>query len=173
MQVGIQRQVEGIRRQVTASTGFFLLPGLMPAPAADVVFSCPPLPGVQVDSLIETSSKREGVPAELVRSVMRQESGFHPCAVSPKGAAGLMQLMPETAAELGVRDPFNPEENVSAGVRFLKLLLNRYDGDVPLALAAFNAGPSRVDKEKAIPPFQETIQYIRDVLTGSGLTEVR
>lgn len=94
---------------------------------------------------------------------MRQESGFNPKALSPKGAMGLMQLMPDTAALLGVTDPFNVEENIAGGVKFLKICLVRFDRDICLALAAYNAGPENVIKYQGCPPFPETINYVAAV----------
>jgi soluble lytic murein transglycosylase-like protein len=117
-----------------------------------------------IDGTIRAAADREGLDAGLLRAVIRQESAFDPCAVSPKGAMGLMQLMPATAAGLGVLDPFDPHENISAGARFLRTLLDRYNGDLPLALGAYNAGPGRVDAFGAIPPIPQTVDYVRKVL---------
>ena len=99
----------------------------------------------------------------MLINVMRQESGFRPCAVSEKGAIGLMQLMPATAEQLGVKDSFDPMENVDAGARFLRQLLTRYDGDVLKAVSAYNAGPARVDAVDGIPQIPETIDYIKRI----------
>jgi soluble lytic murein transglycosylase-like protein len=117
-----------------------------------------------LDETIRAAAAREGLDDGLLRAVIRQESAFDPCAVSPKGAMGLMQLMPSTAADLGVADPFDANENVSAGARFLRTLLDRYKGDLPLALGAYNAGPGRVDAFGTIPPIPETIDYVRRIL---------
>lgn len=118
-----------------------------------------------VARLVALASARYGVPAGLVMSVIAQESGFHPNAQSPAGAQGLMQLMPDTARMLGVTDPFDPAQNIEGGVRYLAQLLARYGGDVPRALAAYNAGPAAVDHYGGIPPYPETVQYVQSVLS--------
>jgi soluble lytic murein transglycosylase-like protein len=109
--------------------------------------------------LADAAADKYRLPRWLVRSVMARESGFHPEAVSPKGAIGLMQLMPETAGELGV-DPNDPAQNADAGARYLRDLLARYDWQLWNALAAYNAGPGAVDKYKGVPPYRETIDYV-------------
>lgn len=115
------------------------------------------------DDAIRRHAGKNGVSADLVRAVIQVESAYNPSAVSPKGAMGLMQLMPATAAEFGVRDPFEPEQNIGAGVAYLKRLLDRYDQRVELALAAYNAGPGNVEKYGDVPPFRETRNYIKKV----------
>lgn len=110
-----------------------------------------------------------GVSAAIVEAVIRAESAFNPSAVSPKGARGLMQLMPKTAAALGVKDPFVPRENVEGGVRHLAYLLHRYAGNVALALAAYNAGERAVDTQRGIPRYPETQQYVARVMRWAGL----
>jgi soluble lytic murein transglycosylase-like protein len=112
--------------------------------------------------LADAAADRYGLPRSLVRSVMAAESGLQAKALSPKGAIGLMQLMPGTAEELGI-DPWDPAQNVDAGVRYLRLLLEKYDGGLWHALAAYNAGPGAVDKYKGVPPYRETIRYIDSI----------
>ena len=121
------------------------------------------------DRLIETHAATYAVPPHLVRAVVQVESGFNTRAVSSKGAMGLMQLMPSTAIEMGVRDPFDPDENIRGGVAYLRQLLNRYAGDQKLALAAYNAGPEAVDRYGyRVPPFRETQNYVSRVRGRSG-----
>jgi soluble lytic murein transglycosylase-like protein len=121
------------------------------------------------DDLISEHSKNHGVRADLVRAVMQVESGFNPYARSPKGALGLMQLMPATAKQYGVRNAFNPVENVRAGVAYLRELLDRYQDDETLALAAYNAGPGAVDKHgQTVPPYRETRSYVARINGMAG-----
>lgn len=115
------------------------------------------------DALIAEAATRVGLDPALVRAVVAVESGFQPNAVSPAGAKGLMQLMDATAASLGVRDSFDPAENLRGGTEFLRYLINRY-GDERLALAAYNAGPGAVDRYGGIPPYEETQRYVGAVL---------
>lgn len=123
----------------------------------------------QFASDIREISSRHGVDPQLVESVIRAESAFNPTAVSRTGARGLMQLMPKTAVALGVRDSFNPRENIEGGVRHLRYLLDRYPGNVPFAVAAYNAGEGAVDAHRGIPPYAETQQYVQRVLqTGAA-----
>ena len=113
--------------------------------------------------ILQVASRHDIDPA-LVKAIIMAESGYNPNAVSKRGAKGLMQLMPSTAEALGVEDAFNPEQNISGGVRYFKLLVNRFDGDVKLALAAYNAGPQRVEGNNRIPPIEETRTFVRRVM---------
>ena len=121
------------------------------------------------NDLIEEHATRNVVSADLVRAVIQAESAFNPRAVSPKGAMGLMQLMPATASDFGVRDPFDPAENIRAGVGYLKSLLTRYSNNVELALAAYNAGPQAVKKYGTVPPYRETRSYIARIQSSQSM----
>jgi hypothetical protein len=112
---------------------------------------------------IGEAARTQGIAPELVASVIAVESNFNPRAVSAKSARGLMQLMPETAARFGVSNVFDPRENINAGTRYLKELLERYNGNLALALAAYNAGPDKVEQFRAVPPYRETRDYVRRV----------
>ena len=114
-------------------------------------------------NFIAASAQTHGVAPELVASVIAVESNFNPSAISLKSARGLMQLMPETAARFGVTNVFDPQQNIDAGTRYLKELLQRYNGDLTLTLAAYNAGPDRVEQFRAVPPYRETRDYVRRV----------
>ena len=115
------------------------------------------------EQYIREASARYGVDATLIRSVMQTESAFDALAVSRAGAMGLMQLMPDVAFELGVEDPFNPRQNVMGGTKYLRRLLNLYNGNVPLALASYNAGATNVAQYGGVPPFPETQNYVKQI----------
>jgi soluble lytic murein transglycosylase-like protein len=128
-------------------------------------------PQPHYEPLIRQHASQHGVRPELVRAVIQVESAFNARAVSPKGAMGLMQLMPATARRFGVIDPFNPAENIRAGVSYLRQLLERYDHDEQLALAAYNAGPAAVEKYGSkVPPYKETQNYVRKITGIRGNT---
>ena len=119
--------------------------------------------------LVEGAAKRAGIDAGLLQAVAEQESAWRPCAVSVKGAQGLMQLMPGTAADLGVRDPFDAEQSLDGGAALLKKLLTRYSGDLNRVLGAYNAGPARVDAAQGVPEIPETMQYVDKILNKLAL----
>lgn len=116
------------------------------------------------DRYIAEAARTHGVSFSLIKAIIRAESAFDPHAVSSKGACGLMQIMPATARELGVADPFDPRENILGGARYLRELLNQFGGNVTLALAAYNAGPGTVQSVNGVPPYDETQTYVRTVL---------
>ncbi len=120
-------------------------------------------PDMELQSIIETSALDHDLDPRLIQAVMQVESGFNRSALSSKGAMGLMQLMPQTARLLQVTDPWDPEENVRGGVKYLKQMVDRF-GDLELALAAYNAGPEAVERHHGIPPYRETQEYVRKVL---------
>jgi soluble lytic murein transglycosylase-like protein len=119
----------------------------------------------QYDSLISELSKKHQVEFALIKAIIRAESGFNPLAVSRKGARGLMQLMPETALRMNVSNIFNPRENVEGGVRYFKYLLSLFNNDLRLSLAAYNAGENVVAELRSIPPYRETVDYVKKVLS--------
>jgi soluble lytic murein transglycosylase-like protein len=171
-----RHEIEGTRIKLYNSTGYIEMPAsnvsafeadeaipaapapaLVPAPPPAPAAAPPPAPSPA--ELADAAADKYGLPRLLVRAVMSAESGFQAGAVSPKGAIGLMQLMPSTAQDLGA-DPRDPAQNVDAGVHYLRDLLNRYDGGLFHALAAYNAGPGAVDKYQDVPPYRETIDYV-------------
>jgi len=159
----VMKQVGGVMGKApTPAASFFTVPWV----ETPVPFStppCDPMPAAELDKLVQQSSQQEGVKADLIRAVIAEESGARPCAVSWKGAQGLMQLMPATSEQLGVKDPFDPHQSIEAGTKLLKQLLTKYNNDVSLALAAYNAGEGRVDKDGGVPQIAETQSYVTDI----------
>jgi soluble lytic murein transglycosylase-like protein len=170
-----RHEIDAVSVRLYNSTGYIEMPANMvsgfeveeavpqaaPAPPPAPMAAETPAPPAAINpfELADAAADKYGLPRVLVRSVMAAESAFQVEALSPKGAIGLMQLMPETAQVLGA-DPHDPAQNVDAGVRYLRDLLNKYDGGLWRALAAYNAGPAAVDKYHWVPPYRETINYI-------------
>jgi soluble lytic murein transglycosylase-like protein len=179
----VQRHLLGLGALVVTLVGGYLLTGLSGAVPVPVAAALPQAPRVEsadverpqpeaeseaqesMDAFIKKVAARHGVSAELVAAVIEAESDFNPRAVSRKGAQGLMQLMPKTAAQLGVDDPFDPRENIEAGVRHLRALIDRFGShNLPLVLAAYNAGEVAVIKHRGVPPYRETRAYVKRIM---------
>jgi soluble lytic murein transglycosylase-like protein len=169
----LEQQRAAVRVQVRGSHdapgSFFTVPWIgQEAPPPVRPPECDPVPEERIGPIVEEISEREGLTPDLLHAVIEKESAYLPCAVSASGAQGLMQLMPVTAAELGVEDPFDARQNVDGGARFLRQLLDRYGGNLVLALAAYNAGPRRVDSAGGVPPIPETMGYVSGILDRLG-----
>jgi soluble lytic murein transglycosylase-like protein len=130
----------------------------------ELAAECDPIPDPYASVLLGHAAQTEHVDVKLLREIVLQESGFRPCAVSAKGARGLMQLMPTTIEQFAVADAFDLHQNIQAGARYIKQLLEKYKGDVALALAAYNAGPTTVDAAHGIPDIKETRDYVDAIM---------
>jgi hypothetical protein len=140
--------------------------------------------GREFHNIAEEKAKKHNVDPKLVKAVIKAESNWNPQAVSHKGAVGMMQLMPKTANDLGVGNRYNPEENIEGGVKYLRYLIDKFNGNLTLALAAYNAGPARVEKDNRVPSIPETVNYVKRVMNdysggtgwlsnGSGSDRIR
>ena len=157
--MAIQREAARKQAELVARTFGTQRPAIVTA-------DCDPIPDPYASALLGFAATTQRVEPKLLRAVIVQESGFRPCAVSSKGAMGMMQLMPATAEQFQVADPFDPRQNIEAGAKYLKQLLEKYSGDLALALAAYNAGPSAVDAAKGIPDIAETRDYVAAILAA-------
>jgi soluble lytic murein transglycosylase-like protein len=180
--ISAAKQQEAARRQAgntSAAGSFFTVPWLtaplpLVSPATQAMVAsadCDSLPSSDLDRLVLDASQQHGVDTGLIRAVIDTESAGRPCAVSIKGAQGLMQLMPATQLELGVSNPFDPAENVGGGTRYLKQLLGTFAGDLRLTLAAYNAGPGRVVDGK-VPDIPEVTGYVTSIMSKLKATKV-
>ncbi len=159
---------------LTNFTGFFFSPALAPAASANFIETIPadiPVSGdCDLDWIIYRAGEKSGVDPRFIHAVIKQESRYQNKAISHAGAQGLMQLMPATAKRFGNTDPYDAPSNVEAGTKYLKWLLKRFNGDVTLALAGYNAGEGAVDKYKGVPPYNETQNYVKKIVTNYGKT---
>lgn len=171
MEASLALQRAAVAKQTASSSGggtadaFFSVPWSSPAtiPIPAVVPQCTALSEEEITTLTTEAAKTQDLKPELIRAVIRRESDSFPCAISEKGAVGLMQLMPDVAAQFGV-DPLDPGANVQAGSKYLKQLMTKYKGDLKLSLAAYNAGPKTVDANNKVPDIPETTAYVDAIL---------
>jgi soluble lytic murein transglycosylase-like protein len=171
MAASIEKQRASVEQQLKSIQS--PMPPVLAMPPAfaippPVAYACDPVAQPELSKMIDSVAREHSIDPALVREVARQESAFRPCAVSSKGAEGLMQLMPATQAQFAVRDPFDPQESLSAGATLLKQLLDRYHGDLALALSAYNAGMTRVDRTFSVPEIPETKGYVTNILGRLG-----
>lgn len=177
MQASIEKQRTAVQSQIGAggpADAFFTTPWTTPAsiPAPNIIPACDAMAEDDLKPLVESAAKAQDLKPDLIRAVIRHESASYACAVSEKGALGLMQLMPEVAQQFGV-DPLDPKQNVAAGAQYLKQLMTRYKGDLKLTLAAYNAGPQRVDADKKVPDIPETTAYVDAILKDLNSTSAQ
>lgn len=167
------RQQIGLSKELAQRAGDFIsaFPALPPSVMARLQPDCPAMAPEEIDALVKSAAEKQAIEPKLIRAVMKQESGFRPCAVSVAGAQGLMQLMPDTADQLHVTDAFDPEQNVNGGAAYLKQLLTKYKGDLKLTLGAYNAGPKRTDDAGAVPNIPETQNYVASILADLASAE--
>ena len=184
MEASVEIQMQSVRRQLdsllgnvaatsTSTVSSSPLPsaGTSIAPVAAVEpleQDCTPIPTSMLRDYIKKIADREGLTPDLLRAVISRESSFNPCAVSSAGAQGMMQLMPLTAAQFDVNNPFDARQNIDAGARYHRQLLDRYD-DITLALGAYNAGPTRIDTYRGLPPIPETLNYVSSIMEMLGM----
>ena len=168
----IDQQLNSIARQREALRQVPLVRARLNPALDEKTEMCPAMPEEALAPVLESAAKAQRLPARLLHAVIAQESGFRSCAVSEKGAMGLMQLMPATADQFHVKDPFDPQENVDAGSKFLRQLLEKYKGDLSLSLAAYNAGGAKVDEAHGIPDIAETRDYVEAIVGKTGLKQI-
>ncbi len=167
-QTSLGAQANSLRQQSLILSPLDEDPFFSAAPSVTAEFDCSPLARPAIDSLIQSAATKSSLNPDLLRAVMKEESAFRPCAMSPKGALGLMQLMPSTAGQFHVTDPFDPEQNVQAGAAFLKQLLAKYNCDLKSSLIAYNAGASRADRADSPIP-AETRSYLANIFADLGI----
>jgi soluble lytic murein transglycosylase-like protein len=181
-QAAAARQRESIRKQAE-NLGVSLGSATVEAPDPAAVKDPPPVKSASdpacdaleteaIAPIIEAAAKAQTLAPKLIRAVIEQESAYRPCATSAKGAKGLMQLMPDTALQLGVDDPFDPQQNIEAGARYLKQLLDKYGGNLTQALGAYNAGPGTVDQAGGVPNIRETQDYVKAIMQKMSISDL-
>ncbi|MEO7652943.1 MAG: lytic transglycosylase domain-containing protein [Bryobacteraceae bacterium] len=158
--LSVERQRQSMRENYPPAFAGSSPDPIVSSPPAD----CPPISAAEVKPIIDREATRQKMDARLVQAVVEAESAYAPCAVSAVGAMGLMQLMPATAESLQVTDPYDPNQNITAGTQYLKQMLERYGGDTAKALAAYNSGPGRVDAAGGVPSIPETQEYVRKIM---------
>jgi soluble lytic murein transglycosylase-like protein len=166
-EASIKKQHASVRKQEAAAASqnpsFFI--STVAEPDSGQEQACDRPPARTIREIVDEGAKQSGLDTDLVRAVVRKESAYNPCAISTKGAQGLMQLMPSVQSQFGVTDPFDAKQNIGAGTRLLKQLLNTYGGDLSKALGAYNAGSMSVDQFGGVPPYPETMQYVSGILS--------